>query len=328
MKHFACATCIALALLSSNAARAADALPDRSAFMTQRMPYAAFDQLPQNHLRVMNGDLTVAFVPGEMELSQQRLLEWVKHSAGIVGAYYGRFPVDSARILIVPIAGTGVRNGTTFGYRGAATKIFIGTATTELHLQNDWVLIHEMVHYAFPDTAETHLWFSEGQATYIESVARVQAGARPASEVWGEFVAQMPKGLPRAGDEGLDHTHTWGRTYWGGAMFCLLADVEIRKRTRNKLGLQDALRAVVNAGGVNTQDWPLEKALKIGDTAVGVPVLQELYEKLKAAPGDTDLDKLWRDLGVRVADGGASFDDKAPLAEVRKAIMRMSAVTE
>jgi hypothetical protein len=156
----------------------------------------------------------------------------------------------------------------------------------------------------------------------------VQAGARPASEVWGEFVAQMPKGLPRAGDEGLDHTHTWGRTYWGGAMFCLLADVEIRKRTRNKLGLQDALRAVVNAGGVNTQDWPLEKALKIGDTAVGVPVLQELYEKLKAAPGDTDLDKLWRDLGVRVADGGASFDDKAPLADVRKAIMRTSAVTE
>lgn len=290
--------------------------------MTSRMPYAAFDQLPATHLRIMNADLTVAFVPGEMELSQQRVLAWVKRSAGIVGSYYGRFPVDTARILIVPISGAGVRNGTTFGYRGAATRIFIGTATTELHLDNDWVLIHEMIHFAFPDTAEAHLWFSEGQATYIESVARVQAGARPAGEVWGEFVAQMPKGLPRAGDAGLDHTHTWGRTYWGGAMFCLLADVEIRKRTHGKFGLQDALRAVVNAGGVNTQDWPLEKALEIADAAVGVPVLRELYEKLKAAPGDIDLDKLWRDLGIHAAGDSITFDDKAPLASVRIGIMR------
>ena len=329
MKHFACATCIALALLSpSSGAHAADALPDRSAFMTRRMPYTAFDQLPPNHLRVMNADLTVAFAPGELQLSQERVLAWVKHSAGIVGAYYGRFPVDAARILIVPIAGAGVRNGATFGYRGAATKIFIGTATTASHLDNDWVLIHEMVHFAFPDTDESHLWFSEGQATYIESVARVRVGARTASEVWGEFVAQMPKGLPRAGDAGLDHTHTWGRTYWGGAMFCLLADVEIRKRTHNRFGLQDALRAVVNAGGVNTEDWPLEKALKIGDAAVGVPVLLDLYEKLKAAPGSTDLDKLWRDLGIRVAGDSVAFDDKANLAAARKAIMRNSGVTE
>ena len=42
----------------------------------------------------------------------------------------------------------------------------------------------------------------------------------------------MPKGLPQAGDQGLDNTGTWGREYWGGAMFCLLADIEIRKATK------------------------------------------------------------------------------------------------
>ncbi|HEY4367680.1 MAG TPA: hypothetical protein VGN07_10655 [Steroidobacteraceae bacterium] len=290
--------------------------------MTSRMPYAAFDQLPPNHVRAMNTDLTVAFAPGELQLSEARVLSWVKRSAEIVGAYYGHFPVDTARILMVPVAGAGVRNGTTYGYRGTATKINIGTDTTERQLDNDWVLIHEMVHFAFPDTDDSHLWFSEGQATYIESVARVQAGARPANEVWGEFVEQMPKGLPQAGDAGLDRTHTWGRTYWGGALFCLLADVEIRKRTHDRFGLQDALRAVVNAGGVNTEDWELEKALKIGDAAVGVPVLEELYEKLRAAPGNIDLDRLWRDLGIRVDGKTVSFDDKAPLASARKAIMK------
>jgi hypothetical protein len=303
------------------AVAAADPLPDRSAFMTQRMPYAAFDQLPPNHLHIQNADITVAFAPGELQMSQELMIAWVKHSAQVVAAYYGKFPVDTARILIVPIPGAGVRNGTTWGYRGSATKVFVGSATTQEHLDNDWVLIHEMVHFAFPDTSEEHLWFSEGQATYIESVARVRAGARPAVDVWREFVQQMPKGMPQEGDKGFDHTRTWGRTYWGGAMFCMVADVEIRKRTHNRFGLQDALRAVVNAGGVNTQDWPLEKALKIGDAAVGVPVLMELYDKLKDAPGDLDLNKFWRDLGIRVDGADISFDDKAPLASARKAIM-------
>ena len=322
MNHFACIARVAIvSLLPLSAACPADG-PDRSAFMTQRMPYAAFDQLPPNHIKVMGADLTVAFVPGELALSQQRILEWIRQGAGIVGAYYGGFPVDSARILVIPVTGAGIRNGTTFGYRGSATKIFIGSDTTEEHLRNDWVLIHEMVHFAFPDTDQSHLWFSEGQATYIESVARVQAGARRADEVWAELVAQMPKGMPKSGDEGLDNTHTWGRTYWGGAVFCLLADVEIHKRTHDKFGLQDALRAVVKAGGVNTQDWPLEKALQIGDAAVGVPVLQELYAKLGAAPGNIDLTQLWRDLGIAVSGDSVTYDDQAPLAATRKAIMR------
>jgi len=33
-----------------------------------------------------------------------------------------------------------------------------------------------------------------------------------------------------------------GPHYWGGALFCLQADLEVRKRTGNAKGLQDALR--------------------------------------------------------------------------------------
>jgi len=69
------------------------------------------------------------------------------------------------------------------------------------------------------------------------------------------------EGLPQAGDQGLDNTGTWGRKYWGGAMFCLLADIEIRKRTNNRRGLQDAMRGVLAAGGSHEQDWPIERIL-------------------------------------------------------------------
>jgi hypothetical protein len=130
----------------------------------------------------------------------------------------------------------------------------------------------------------------------------------------------MPKGLPQAGEEGLDITDTWGRRYWGGAMFCLMADIEIRKATGNKLGLQDAMRGVQAAGGSHEVDWPIERILAAADKAVGVVVLTRLHNEWGRKPVTPDLDRLWRDLGLRNAGGGLEFDDTAPLAAIRKGI--------
>ena len=148
----------------------------------------------------------------------------------------------------------------------------------------------------------------------------MQAGDLTAEKIWGDFVRDMPQGLPKAGDRGLDHTPTWGRTYWGGAIFCLLADVEIRKRTGNRAGLQQALRGILAAGGNHEQDWRLERVLSVADKAVGVPVLSELYEKMRDKPYAPDLDALWRDLGISVHDGRVTFDNTAVMAPIRRAI--------
>jgi predicted metalloprotease with PDZ domain len=92
------------------------------------------------------------------------------------------------------------------------------------------------------------------------------------------MVHDMPQGQPGPRDRGLDHTHNWGRTYWGGAIFCLLADVQFRERTGNRRGLQHALRGILAAGGNVDTEWTMERTLTAGDDAVGVPVLKELYE--------------------------------------------------
>ncbi|MGH8759929.1 MAG: hypothetical protein ACREVW_10525, partial [Burkholderiales bacterium] len=126
--------------------------------------------------------------------------------------------------------------------------------------------------------------------------------------------------LPAAGDRGLDHTHTWGRTYWGGALFFLLADLRIREQTANRVGLQDALRTILNRGGNNEANWEVRRTFEIGDAATGTKVLAELYNEMRAAPVAPDLADLWRRLGVKLTPDGAQFDDDAPLAGIRKAI--------
>ena len=139
--------------------------------------------------------------------------------------------------------------------------------------------------------------------------------------MWGDLVRGLPQGLPRQGDEGLDRTHTWGRTYWGGALFWLLADVEIRERTGNRFGLEHALRAVVAQGGSIAQRWPLRRALEVGDRAVGTKVLEELYAKMGSAPTEVDLGALFRRLGVALRGAAVEFDDTAALAPIRRAVI-------
>jgi hypothetical protein len=283
--------------------------------------YAAAPAAPTT-LTVAGAVIHVDFEPGEFSGGAAPLLEWVRRSANIVAGYYGRFPTPRLELQLQPQSGAGVQGGQTFGGRGAFMRVRTGREVTPAQLTADWVLVHEMTHLALPDTGSEHAWLSEGIATYVEGVARVQAGNRTETDVWAEELRSMPRGLPQAGDAGLDHTHTWGRTYWGGAMFCLLADVDIRERTHLRFGLQDALRAVVRASGGLTSDWPIERVLRTGDAAVGTSSLEDLYARLKDSPVAPDLKELWARLGVTQDGATVRLSDEAPLAAVRHAIMR------
>ena len=285
-----------------------------------RMPYDAFDRMPRTDIEISGSTIHVGFAPGDMTLPKEKILDWVRMSAKAVTTYYGRFPVEQLRLLLVPVDGARIRGGTTWGYRGAAIRIPFGRESTEEVLRHDWVMVHEMVHTALPDMDSRYGWLSEGLAVYVEPVARVQAGDLTAAEIWQAMMRDMPKGLPQAGDRGLDNTDAWGRRYWGGAIFCLLADIEIRKRTNNRLGLQDAMRGVLAAGGNHEKDWSIDRILAAADKAVGVDVMTKLHNEMGPKSVTPDLAGLWRDLGLRPQGESLGFDDTAPLAAIRKAI--------
>src|ERR1700747_2135540 len=263
-----------------------------------------------------------------LRLPAQDLFRWVKSAAESVTAYYGRFPVPQVLIRISPFEGTGIRDGMTFGDRGGRITIRVGNETSPSEFASDWMLTPEMVHLAFPSVDEKHHWIEEGIATYVEPIARIQAGNLKAEQMWFDLFRDMPQGLPQAGDRGLDHTHTWGRTYWGGALFCLLADVEIRRQTNNAKGLENALRGILDAGGDIRKEWNLEDALRNGDRAVGVNVLEPLYTRMKDKPVSVDLDALWTQLGVQSDGGNVRFDDSATLAAIRRAITTRESAAE
>jgi len=250
------------------------------------------------------------------------LLDWVLYSAKTVFHYYARFPVQSVHIKLQVTGGHAVRFGQAFGGDSPSLRVVIGEDVNPAMLRKDWILVHEMVHLAMADVPQSQRWLLEGLATYVESIARAQRGHLSEDFVWNGFINRMPQGLPKYGDRGLDRTPTWGRTYWGGAIFCMLADIEIRKLSDNKLSLRDALRGVLEAGLSMHASANAMQVFEAGDDAIGMAVLVPLYQKMKADPFPIDLDALWESLGVALQDEQVIYDDEAPMAHVRKSLLK------
>jgi len=285
-------------------------------------PYSAFGPLRVRTVPVNGGSVDLALGPGKLAVTDDDLVHWVDASARAVSAYYGRFPMRSALVLLVASRGRWVGSGRTLAGGGGTVLVRVGERAPLEAYRADWVLVHEMIHLTFPSVTRDQDWAEEGIATYAEPFARVRAGLVDEAVAWRGLIEGLPNGQPEGGDRGLDHTHTWGRIYWGGALFWFLADVEIRKRTQNRFGLEHALRGVIDAGGSNASRWPLVEVLSAGDRATGAPVLRELYAEMCSSPHPVDLDALLKSLGVSLSGGHVTFDDKAPLADVRRAITR------
>ncbi|MEQ9320741.1 MAG: hypothetical protein RIF41_16360, partial [Polyangiaceae bacterium] len=299
-------------------ASAGDVYAGDSAYLW-RSPYSAFGRFVRHRFAIGGGEVEVAFVAGDQGVDEAATLAWIEGSAATVADYFGRFPVPRVLVLVLPRSGQGI-HGKEIGGGGASIILHVGTEAGEPHFARDWVNVHEMIHLAVPAMPRRHLWLTEGLATYVEPLARARRGELEVAEVWRDMMRGMAHGLPEEGDRGLDRTPTWGRTYWGGALFALVADLEIRKRTRGERSLDDALRAVVAAGGHNGVFWPIRRFLEVGDRATQTTVLTEQYEAWAHRPVMVELPALWRDLGVVLDDGEVRFDDEAPLADHRRAL--------
>ena len=255
-----------------------------------------------------------------LKKEQPLLRGWIDRSAHIVADYYGQFPAPLLLIRLRGMDGSGINGGRTTNDSGLTIQLRVGRETTAETLAADWVLVHEMVHLALPEVGRTHDWLAEGLATYVEGIARAQAGNRSIADVWAEDRNSMPKGLPRPGDGGMDQSPSWGRTYWGGALYCLQADIAIREQTANRVGLQTALREILKETGGYGFDGNIGDVLRIGDAATGTHVMYGLYQQVKATPQTPNLELLWTLLGVPADPLTQPFDDRAPLAAIRTAI--------
>jgi hypothetical protein len=283
--------------------------------------YGALRSQPGTTVKVAGGDIKVVFADGAPGLDRDAALRWVQRCAQALATYFDGYPTRQLSLLIVAQDGGRVGHATTYGYRGPATRIHVGTGTDDAAFAEDWVLVHEMVHTALPDLPRRALWLQEGSATWIEPVARAQARQLAVSEVWSQALKGMPKGMRSADAAGMDGTREWGRLYWGGAIFWLKAEVAIFERSHGKHMLREALRAINRASGGNGVEWSPEEMMAVGDRATGTTALSDLYQTFSSRGIDVDLPSLFARLGVEAdPQAGIRLNSKAELADLTRRI--------
>jgi predicted metalloprotease with PDZ domain len=286
--------------------------------------YTAFGARDVRRLDVPGTALRVALLDGPVALGAERLVRWVETAYRAVAAFYGKAPDTELLVVIAPLPKQrGVKFGRLLPESAPGIVLLVGEITTEHDLADDWMLVHELFHVGTPSYGAKSGWFDEGLATYFEPLVRARAGLVSVEKLWREFASEMPRGLDALTQAGLSNGASRDAIYWGGGLFCLLADVEARKRTGGARGLEDGLRAVLRAGGNSSQVWALDDTFSAIDRGIGVPVVAPLAERHMTRGAPVDFARLLRELGVVVKAGGhVRLDESAPLAAVRRAITR------
>ncbi len=273
-------------------------------------------------LQVGASAIEIVRAKSALPINEKSVLAWIKNASSSVAQYIGRFPVPKVLLYLRPVKGGGeIRGGKTFGSGGATILIPVPTESDDASLKRDWVLTHEFMHLSLPLLPRQHHWMEEGLATYAEPVARYRLGFLTRAQVFGDMMQGMPSGQPEADDRGLDHTPTWGRTYWGGAFYYLHVDIELRKRSQGKIGVENGLQGIAAAGGSIAELWDVEHVLKAADKGTGFTVFSDTYAKMKDKMPAEDLDRLWKDLGISADAKVLHFAEKGEMARVRESLL-------
>ena len=283
-------------------------------------PHVVIGEFTHRSLELPGGRIDIAIGRGSRGVSDDDLVSWVLEGARDIVALLGRFPLSRLQVIVGSGGPYAIGSAVTMGMGGASIFVVVGERTHKPDLVHDWVMTHEMLHVAFPNMGFRQRWMEEGLSTYMEPLLRARRGRYQPQKMWAEFVRAMPQGLPKEGDQGLDRTFTWGRRYWGGAMFWLHVDVEIRRRTEGAKSLDHVLRAVFAAGGNVALRWDVQRLARVAENATGTTALQDIYDDWSFRAVAPDLVGLWASLGVKSDQKSdqVTFDDGAPLAGIRK----------
>jgi len=283
--------------------------------------YFAFGKLAQRTLDIDGAHLEVTQLDGALDQSFDDLNAWIATSARAVRDFYEVFPVPRASVTVIPIPTRGsVVFGKVMPESAPGVALLVGQHAKRKALYSDWILVHELFHLGVPSFLDEGKWLDEGLATYYEPIIRVRAGLYTETEMWTEFATSMPQGLPAFEKLGLEKADDRASIYWGGALACLVADVEARKRAPRR-GLEVGVRALRAAGGNASEVWSLAEVVGTVDRALAAPILTPIMKDHVRRGTPFDLPALFAALGVhRDARGVVQLSESAPLAAVRHAI--------
>ncbi|QRO00918.1 hypothetical protein JRI60_18730 [Archangium violaceum] len=266
--------------------------------------------------------LEVAVLGRMSHVEDAALCAWVRQAAEEVMTVRRTFPYPRVTVRIVPVPRRD--NPSLFGMvlwsSPPSVSLLVGQDATPGSFTRDWVAVHELLHLAHPIFLPRVSWLSEGLATYLTEVARARSGRQTPERAWEEILDGFARGRRAVGtrtmQDVIDQGDSYVGTYWTGALFALHLDVELRRVTGNRQGLEDVLERLARAGSTASLD---DFAMAV-DALAGRPLFRALLSRHLSAPSFSEQDALLQALGVESGPLGVQLGP-ARDSQVREALV-------
>lgn len=260
------------------------------------------------------------------------IVEWLRSAGSDVSLVYGRFPVPSTRVIVIPTGsrawggdrpvpfGRVTRNG------GETVEFYINADRPIEEFYGDWTATHEFSHLMLPYVSSRHKWISEGFASYYQNILMSRAGHYTPLQAWTKlyegFVrgqASRPELSPNdAAASGIRRARM--KIYWSGAAIALLADIELRERSAGSESLDIVLDRLQQCCLPSDRRWSGPELFTKLDSMVDEPVFMPLYRRYADSAGFPAVLPALRRIGVQIDGKTVTLVGNAELASIRAAI--------
>lgn len=240
-----------------------------------------------------------------------KIEQWVWETASHVTLAYGRFPVPSPRVVVIPSASSprGDNSPVPFGRvtrRGGETvELYVDVDRPLADLEYDWTATHEFSHLLLPRISWRQKWISEGFASYYQNVLMARAGRYTSEDALQRLEAGLERGrasrpelsLNQAANEGVREARM--KIYWSGAAIALLADVQLREQSGSRESLDLVLDRFQSCCLPSQRRWSGIELFTKFDSLIDEAVFMPLYRQYADTTGFPDYEDTLRQDIVR-----------------------------
>lgn len=303
---------------------------DTPASWTSRIAVGHFTR---QTLNAGNAEIRVAILATAGAPEQEKLTRWIKQAVVAVAGVYGRFPLSSLQVLIIPVGARSnpvpwahvMRGG------GVSAEFFVDETRPLKELSEDWTACHELSHLLLPFISRQDRWLSEGLASYYQYILLARSGMLTERQAWqglfdginrGENGTQTGRHASTLAEATLEGRENTMRIYWSGAAMMLMADTRLRAASGNQQSLDTALSALQTCCLDGTKRWRAEELFKRLDYLTGRGIFGALYDEYVFNEKFPDLSHTWKSLAIDVRSNRVRLHRDQTGSNIRNAIMK------
>jgi len=290
----------------------------------------ALGRFAVEEITLANSSLRFATLDGSPRPDPLDTRSWLRHAGESLLQLYGRFPLPSVQILVVPVrdGDEAVPFAQVLRGGGSALRFFVDPRYPLQDFISDWTAVHEFSHLVHPYFPDRDVWLAEGIASYYQNVLRARKGVLSPRRAWQKLHEGFQRGIHgtdgRSLEDVADSMHRDGsymRVYWSGAAVALLADLRLRNLSAGRQSLDSALALFQTCCLPSERLWEAREFMYKLDELSRTSVFSELYHEYAQSSRFPDLRGAYSKLGLDDSREQIRLLDKAPSQAVRDAIM-------